>query len=67
VTDVTVDVDLLRSEIEKTYTDVSTDPTKDSIFPTGRAWAEDLGYPAAGAFARPGSNRDRNSAVAGFR
>jgi arsenite methyltransferase len=45
VTDVTVDVDLLRSEIEKTYTDVSTDPAKDFIFPTGRAWAEDLGYP----------------------
>jgi arsenite methyltransferase len=45
VTDVSVDVDLLRSEIEKTYTDVSTDPTQDFIFPTGRAWAEDLGYP----------------------
>jgi SAM-dependent methyltransferase len=45
VTDVTVDVDLLRSEIEKTYADVSTDPAKDFIFPTGRAWAEDLGYP----------------------
>ena len=45
MTDVTVDVDLLRSEIEKTYTDVSTDPAKDFIFPTGRAWAEDLGYP----------------------
>jgi arsenite methyltransferase len=45
VTDVTVDVDLLRSEIEKTYTDVSTDPAKGFIFPTGRAWAEDLGYP----------------------
>ena len=45
MTDVTVDVDLLRSEIEKTYTDVSTDPARDFIFPTGRAWAEDLGYP----------------------
>ncbi len=45
MTQVTVDVDLLRSEIEKTYTDVSTDPAKDFIFPTGRAWAEDLGYP----------------------
>ena len=45
MTDVTVDVELLRSEIEKTYTDVSTDPAKDFIFPTGRAWAEDLGYP----------------------
>jgi arsenite methyltransferase len=45
MTDITVDVDLLRSEIEKTYTEVSTDQDKDFIFPTGRAWAEDLGYP----------------------
>lgn len=45
MTDVTVDVGLLRSEIEKTYTEVSTEPAKDFIFPTGRAWAEDLGYP----------------------
>ena len=45
MTDVTVDVDLLRSEIEMTYTDVSTEPDKDFIFPTGRPWAEDLGYP----------------------
>lgn len=45
MTDITVDVDLLRSEIEKTYTQVSTDQDKDFIFPTGRAWAEDLGYP----------------------
>jgi len=42
---VTVDVELLRSEIEKTYTEVSTEPDKDFIFPTGRAWAQDLGYP----------------------
>ncbi len=40
-----VDVDVLREEIEKTYTDVSTDPEKDFLFPTGRSWAEDLGYP----------------------
>jgi arsenite methyltransferase len=45
MTEVTVDVALLRSEIEKTYTEVSTDPAKDFIFPTGRPWAEDLGYP----------------------
>ena len=45
MTEVTVDVELLRSEIEKTYTDVSTDPGGAFIFPTGRAWAEDLGYP----------------------
>jgi arsenite methyltransferase len=40
-----VDVDVLRDEIEKTYTDVSTKPEEDFIFPTGRAWAEDLDYP----------------------
>jgi hypothetical protein len=45
MTDITVDVDLLRSEIEKTYTQVSTEPAQDFIFPTGRSWAEDLGYP----------------------
>jgi arsenite methyltransferase len=43
---VPVDVDVLRVEIEKTYTDVSTDPAKDFLFPTGRSWAEDLGYPS---------------------
>jgi arsenite methyltransferase len=40
-----VDVDVLRDEIQKTYSDVSTKPDDDFIFPTGRAWAEDLGYP----------------------
>src|SRR3954467_1977543 len=43
---VPVDVDVLRVEIEKTYTDVSTEPAKDFLFPTGRSWAEDLGYPS---------------------
>ncbi len=43
---VDVDVDLLRSEIQKTYTDVSRDQEREFIFPTGRAWAEDLDYPA---------------------
>jgi arsenite methyltransferase len=40
-----VDVDVLREEIQKTYTDVSTQPGQDFIFPTGGAWAEELGYP----------------------
>jgi arsenite methyltransferase len=40
-----VDIDVLRDEIQKTYTDVSTKPDEDFIFPTGRAWAEDLDYP----------------------
>jgi SAM-dependent methyltransferase len=43
--DVGVDVGLLKSEIRKTYASVSQEPAKDFIFPTGRAWAEDLGYP----------------------
>jgi SAM-dependent methyltransferase len=42
---VSVDVDVLRHEIRKTYTDVSTDQQRDYIFPTGRAWAQELGYP----------------------
>lgn len=45
--DVSIDVGLLKSEIKKTYASVSQEPGKDFIFPTGRAWAEDLGYPAA--------------------
>jgi len=44
--DADLDVVLLKSEIKKTYASVSTEPEKDFIFPTGRPWAEDLGYPA---------------------
>ena len=40
-----VDVDVLREEIEKTYTEVSHEQGKEFIFPTGRSWAEELGYP----------------------
>ena len=43
--DVGIDVGLLKSEIKKTYASVSQEPEKDFIFPTGRAWAEDLRYP----------------------
>jgi arsenite methyltransferase len=43
--DADVDVELLKSEIKKTYASVSREPEKDFIFPTGRPWAEDLGYP----------------------
>src|SRR5438105_2244907 len=43
--DVEVDVELLKSEIKKTYASVSEQPEKDFFFPTGRAWAEDLDYP----------------------
>jgi arsenite methyltransferase len=44
--DVEIDVELLKSEIKKTYASVSAEPDRDFIFPTGRAWAEDLRYPA---------------------
>ena len=44
-TQVEIDVQLLKSEIRKTYASVSQQPDKDFIFPTGRAWAEDLDYP----------------------
>jgi SAM-dependent methyltransferase len=44
-TEVDIDAQLLKSEIRKTYASVSQEPDKDFIFPTGRAWAEDLDYP----------------------
>src|SRR5881409_973808 len=44
--DVAIDVELLKSEIKKTYASVSQEPEREFIFPTGRAWAEDLDYPA---------------------
>jgi arsenite methyltransferase len=43
--EVEIDVGTLKSEIKKTYARVSTKPEEDFVFPTGRAWAEDLGYP----------------------
>jgi SAM-dependent methyltransferase len=43
--DIELDVELLKSEIRKTYAAVSREPETDYIFPTGRAWAADLGYP----------------------
>jgi arsenite methyltransferase len=43
--EIPVDVDVLREEIRRTYTDVSTDQQQEFIFPTGRAWAHELGYP----------------------
>jgi SAM-dependent methyltransferase len=43
--EVGIDVELLKSEIKKTYASVSDEPEREFIFPTGRAWAEDLGYP----------------------
>ena len=43
--DVGIEVEVLRSEIKKTYASVSQEPERDFIFPTGRGWADDLGYP----------------------
>jgi arsenite methyltransferase len=43
--EVDIDVEVLRREIKKTYARVSENPDEDFIFPTGRAWALDLGYP----------------------
>src|SRR5512132_3700158 len=40
-----VDVEVLRDEIRRTYTDVSTEQDRQFIFPTGRAWAQGLSYP----------------------
>ncbi|MBA3736450.1 MAG: methyltransferase domain-containing protein [Actinobacteria bacterium] len=45
-TDLKVDVQVLKREIKKTYASVSQEPQRDFVFPTGRAWAEDLDYPA---------------------
>ena len=41
-----LDVALLRSEIQRTYAAVSNEPDHTFMFPTGRGWAHDLGYPA---------------------
>lgn len=43
--DVEIDVEVLKSEIKKTYATVSLEPEKDFVFPTGRPWAQDLRYP----------------------
>jgi arsenite methyltransferase len=43
--EVDIDVALLKREIKKTYASVSDEPGMARVFPTGRAWAEDLGYP----------------------
>lgn len=43
--DIGIDVDVLKHEIRKTYAAVSEEPERDFVFPTGRSWADDLGYP----------------------
>jgi arsenite methyltransferase len=41
-----VDLDRLRAEVQAKYREVADDPTGDYHFPTGRAHARRLGYPA---------------------
>jgi SAM-dependent methyltransferase len=43
--EVDIDVEVLKCEIKKTYARVSQEPAEDFVFPTGRAWVLDLGYP----------------------
>jgi arsenite methyltransferase len=63
-TDLPVDVDVLREEIQKTYTEVSTDPGHDFIFPTGRTWAQELEYPAEELARVPDETADSFAGVA---
>jgi arsenite methyltransferase len=44
--EIEIDVEYLKSEIKRTYAEVSQEPEKDFIFPTGRDWAADLDYPS---------------------
>jgi arsenite methyltransferase len=59
-----VDVGLLREEIRRTYTDVSTDQSQEFIFPTGRAWAQELGYPEPELSQVPGATVESFAGVA---
>jgi len=43
--EIDIDVEVLKCEIKKTYARVSQEPDEDFVFPTGRAWILDLGYP----------------------
>jgi arsenite methyltransferase len=59
-----LDVELLRSEIKRTYTAVSRDPDQPFMFPTGRAWAEDLDYPVDLLARVPDASRESFAGVA---
>jgi arsenite methyltransferase len=59
-----VDVDVLREEIQKTYTSVSAQAGDDFIFPTGRGWAEQLGYPQPELSAVPDASVESFAGVA---
>ena len=70
-----VGVSLLREEIQKTYAGVAA-ADREFIFPTGRSWAQELGYPepelracptrrsrASPAWRTPGSSGGSGSVV----
>jgi SAM-dependent methyltransferase len=62
--DVEIDVEVLKCEIKKTYARVSEQPDEEFIFPTGRAWAADLGYPRDLLAAVPNSAAESFAGVA---
>lgn len=59
-----VDVDVLRAEIRKTYAEVSSRSEHEFIFPTGRRWARELGYPEAELSRVPESSVESFAGVA---
>jgi len=62
--EIPVDVDVLRAEIRKTYTSVSREQDKEQIFPTGRSWAQTLGYPEPHLSRVPDANVESFAGVA---
>jgi arsenite methyltransferase len=64
--EIPVDVGVLREEIRKTYTGVSTDQDREFVFPTGRAWARELGYPEPELSRVPDATVESFAGVANF-
>jgi len=62
--EIPVDIVVLREEIRRTYTDVSDDQEQKFIFPTGRSWAQELGYPEPELGRVPDSTVDSFAGVA---
>jgi len=62
--EIPVDIVVLREEIRRTYTDVSDDQEQEFIFPTGRSWAQELGYPEPELERVPDSTVDSFAGVA---